>query len=184
MVVRRVYILDRLEPGLEVGLLLRAARENQEQATGRHGDGGRALVVLGARERMRVAVEGDQRRLVNATGHARSQVRTRQILSFGGDGDEQRASQKENRRRNERRTPIERTHDATLPGIQSQSTAQASRQKARGTKTRKDCIRRKSRLAGWTYAPAGARMDSRAAVRSLARACWASSVSLAPWLVR
>ena len=30
------------------------------------------------------------------------------------------------------------------------------------------------------YAPAGARMDSRAAVRSVARACWVSGVSFAP----
>ena len=94
MVVRRVHILDGFEPGLEVGLLLRATRKNEEQATGRHGDGGRPLVVPEARERVRVAAEGDQGRLVNCRRDARLQVRTRQILSLGGNCNEQRASQK------------------------------------------------------------------------------------------
>ena len=39
-------------------------------------------------------------------------------------------------------------------------------------------------LAGLVYAPARLRMKSMAAARSLARVCWASSVSLAAWLVR
>src|ERR1039458_7026628 len=40
------------------------------------------------------------------------------------------------------------------------------------------------RMKRGCYAPAGARMASKAVVRSVARACWVSGVSLAPWLVR
>jgi len=114
VIVGRIGVLERLEIDLEVGLLLRAAGEDQEQAVGRHGERRRAGVKLKLSKRVGIAVKGDEGGLIDSLSDARRE--DGRLEGLGGREGRGKDAESERKGDEDKRaeTLEELNHDDTL----------------------------------------------------------------------